>query len=93
MLHRVILVIFPGLIKLTSLGDLRCNGMFPFSDMIKRSFDFLRRLVLFLTVIEEGRTILYVHVVMLTVERRRVVHSEEVSEQLFVSELVRLENH
>src|SRR5688500_12151911 len=74
--HEIILMIIVSGIKLRGSRDFRNDGIFPIAGLVRALLHPLRRLLLLLAVIENRGTILCASVIVLAIERGRIVHAE-----------------
>src|SRR5690349_17475960 len=76
MLNEIFLVVIFGGVKFSRRGDLGCDWPVEFARFIPPGFYCFRRLLLRFARIEDSRTILRANVVVLSVERGRIMHAE-----------------
>ena len=79
--------------ELPGRDDLGHDPAVPLPRALDALLDALGHLPLLVVVVEDGRAVLGADVVVLAVQRRRVVHAEEVAEQVLVAEPRGVEHH
>src|SRR3984957_8069866 len=93
MFHQIFLMIILGVIKFRRGGYLGRDGPVELAGFVPAHFHALGRLFLRLAGVENRRAILRAHVIVLPVERGRIVHAEEIIQQFLVAELARVKHH